>query len=291
MRLLALTLLLLPAACAFAQTPQVAIFADLRPTWFVETKQVNRIRWYDPHGQYSVIGFHIVLETGHIVKVTQRLEKIDNDGERDTIDEAYIESRGIWRLGKQYLPFGQQNIMKESVPALRYDSPLLLGAVPVSFAVSGNVDGYTQAAVARFGGDLGVSIAVGDNLAIQGSSLAQFRRPEDAPGRGRGYHKAIGLDTKYGWAGGVLEAEWVLLTDGQTSLDEDMNLSDLRYRFTTKGTNFVTVLAWSRSWSDRQDWYRAFIEVPVSNNVVWEPFVRFSGLHWQDFGLTARIRL
>lgn len=276
---------------AFGQTPQVAIYADLRPTWFVETKQVNRIRWYDPHGQYSVVGFHIVLETGNIVKVTQRLEKIDNDGERDTLDEAFIESRGLWRVGKQYLPFGQQNILKESVPALRYDTQLLFDAIPISLAVSDNIDGYTRAVVARVGGDLGVSVAFGDHIAIQGSSLSQFRRPQDAPGRGHGYQRAVGLDTKYGWGGGVLEAEWVLLSDGNTPEDEDQNLSDLRFRFTTKGTNFVTVLAWSRSWTDQRDWYRAFIEVPVSKNVVWEPFVRFSGLGWQDFGLTARIRL
>ena len=258
-------LFLTVAACGIvrAQTPEVAIFADLRPTWFVETGDQNRIRWYDPHGNYSVIGFHMVLETGNVVYVTQRLERVDNGGDPDSIDEAYIESRGLWRIGKQYLPFGQQDILRETVPALRYDTQLLFDAIPISIAVSDNREGLTHGIVARIGGDLGVSIATGDNFGIQGSSLTQFRRPVDAPGRGRGYKRAVGLDTKYGWRGGVVEAEWLMLFDGNTALDAEQNLSDLRYRFTTKGTNFPVTLGWSRSWDQHKDWYRAFMEIPV----------------------------
>jgi len=287
--------LLYPAALfgtsAFAQTPEVAIFADLRPTWFVETGQTSRIRWYDAHGNYSVIGFHIVLETGNIVRVTQRLEKFNNGGDSDSLDEAFIESRGLWRIGKQYLPFGQQTIIKETVPALRYNTELVFDAVPISIAASDNADGLTRGVVARVGGDVGVSVAFGDHFGIQGSALTQFRRPEDAPGKGRGYKRAIGLDTKYGWAGGVIEAEWVLLTHGNTALDEDRNLSDLRFRFVTKGTGYLVTLSWARSWDEQRDWYSVSAEVPVGDRVVWEPFLRFRGLGWQDFGLSARIRL
>lgn len=281
----------LVAGSCLAQTPQVAIFADLRPTLFVHTGETNRIRWFDYSGRYSLIGFHIVLETGNIVKVAQRLEVIDNDGDPDTIDEAFIEARGSWRIGKQYLPIGQQNILRESVPALRYDTELLFDAIPISIAVSDNVDGYARGVVARVGGDLGVTLALGDHFGIQGSSLTQFRQPEEGPGRDHGYHRAIVLDTRYGMSGGVLEAEWVFLGDGHTATDKDRTLSDLRFRFTTKGTNYAGSVGWSRSWDSNRDWYTARLEIPISNKVVWEPFIRFSGFDWQDFGLTAHVRL
>ncbi|HXH61240.1 MAG TPA: hypothetical protein VNI20_07760, partial [Fimbriimonadaceae bacterium] len=276
---------------ARAQTPQVSIFADISPTWFIETGQTNRIRWYDPHGTYSVLGFHIVLETGNIVKVTQRLEKIDNDGDPNSLDEAYIESRGTWRIGKQYLPFGQRNLLNESAPAMRYDTELLFDAVPISIAASDNGVGYTRGVVARIGSSVGVSVAVGDHFAIQGSDLTQFQRPGSVPGRGRGYKKAYGLDTTVKWGGGNVDLEWVSLREGATPLDLNRNLSDVRYRFFTKGTGFLVTLAWARSWDKQIDWYRAFAEVPVSKNVTWEPFLRFRGLGWQDFGLTARVKL
>jgi hypothetical protein len=276
---------------ALGQTPQVAIFSDLRPTWFVRAGETNRIRWFDYSGHYSLVGFHMVLETGNVVKVAQRLEKINNDGDPDAIDEAFIEARGLWRIGKQYIPFGQQKILRESVPAIRYDTELLFDAIPISIAVSDNVDGYARGVIARIGGDLGVSVAVGDHFGIQGSSLTQFRRPEEGPGRNHGYHRAVALDTKYGIGGGVLEAEMVFLSDGHTGIDEDRSLSDVRFRFATKGTNYPTTIAWSRSWDEKRDWYSVSMEIPITEKVVWEPFLRFEGLDWQDFGLTARVRL
>jgi hypothetical protein len=274
-----------------AQTPEVAIFADLRPTWFVETGQTSRVRWYDPHGFYSVFGFHIVLETGNIVRVTQRLEKINNDGDPDSIDEAYIENRGSWRIGKQYLPFGQQNILRETAPAIRYDTELVFDGIPITLSASDNRDGLTRGVFARIGNDIGVSAAFGDHIGIQGSALTQFRRPEDAPGRGRGYQRALGFDTKYAWGGGVVEAEWVTLSDGNTLLDVDRSLSDVRYRFSTVGTEYVLTFGWSRSWDEQRDWYRAFAEIPINNKLVWEPFVRFRGFGWQDMGITVHLRL
>ena len=89
----------------------------------------------------------------------------------------------------------------------------------------------------------------------------------------------------------MIEAEWVMLSDGHTALDEDRNLSDVRFRFTTKGTAYPVTLGWSRSWDEQRDWYRAFAEIPVNNKVVWEPFVRFRGFGWQDLGITVHLRL
>ena len=274
-----------------AQTPEVAIFADLRPTLRVETGQTNRIRWYDLQGNYSVIGFYMILETGNRVKVTQRLEKIVGGGDPDNLDEYYIESRGNWRIGKQYLPFGQQNILRETAPALRYDTQLLFDAVPMHIAVADNGKDLTRGVVARIGREVGASVAVGNNFGIQGSSLTQFHRPEDALGKGRGYRTVYGLDGAFPAWGNTVEGEWVYLRDGETDLDEDRNLTDVRFRFATPKTNYVITVAWSRSWNENRDIYRATAELPINAKVSWEPFIRFRGLDWKDFGLTARVRL
>lgn len=288
---IALGALAVAAVPSLAQTPEVALFVDLRPTWFMETGQTSRIRWFDPQGRYSVLGFHIVLETGNRVKVTQRMEKIDNDGDPDNLDEYYVESRGTWRIGKQYMPFGQQNILRETAPALRYDTELLFDAAPIKIAASDNGKNLTRGVFARLGDDFGVSYAVGNHIGIQGTALTQFQRPEDAPGRGRGHRIAYGFDASYAFAGGTVEGEWVSLREGETAMDGDRDLSDLRFRFTTRKTNYVVTVAWARSWELQTDWYRAFAEIPITPKFIWEPFLRFRGLDWQDFGLTARIRL
>lgn len=276
---------------ATCQTPEVAIYADFTPTWIVSTGQTSRLRWYDIHGRYSVVGMQLILESGNIVKLTERLEKIDNDGDNGSLDEAYIESRGSWRIGKQYLPFGTQSLLRETVPAVRYDTQLVIDTLPLKIAFSDNGAGFTRGVVARIGDSVGVSVGVGDHFAIQGSSLTQIRRPDEAPGRGRGYERAFGLDLSRQWAGGVLEFEWVSLQHGITVEDVDMDISDLRFRFTTKGSNIPIALAWSREWEKRRDWYSLAAEIRVLETLVWEPFLRFDGLNWHDFGLSAKIKL
>ncbi len=279
------------AALSQAQTPEVAIFAELTPTWSANAGQTNLLRWYDAQGRYSVIGMHMVLETGNILKVTQRLEKIDNGGDPDSLDEAYIESRGTWRIGKQYLPFGTQNMMRETVPALRYDTILVIAALPIKIAVSDNGVGLTRGVAARVGDSVGVSYAVGDHFAIQGTSLTQIRRPENAPGNGRGYDRAWGVDLSRRWAGGTLEFEWVSLRNGATPTDLEMDISDLRFRFLTPVSNLPLALSWVREWETHNDWYSLSGDIAISRSLVWQPFVRFNGLDWQDFALSAKLRL
>lgn len=279
------------ALLARAQTPEVSIFADITPTWSANAGQTNLLRWYDAQGRYSVVGMYMILETGNVLKVTQRLEKVDNGGDPDSLDEAYIESRGSWRIGKQYLPFGTQTFLRETAPALRYDTRLVIEALPIKVAASDNGVGLTRGVVVRVGDSVGVSYAIGDHFAIQGSALTPIRRPEEAPGRGRGYSRAWGLDASKNWGGGVLEFEWVSLIEGATALDVDMNLSDLRFRFSTPGTVFPLTLGWTREWDCRKDWYSVTGEFPVSHMLVWQPFIRFQGRGWHDFALSAKVRL
>ena len=279
------------SSAALAQTPEVALFFDLRPTYFQDSGMTSRVRWFDPLGRYSVIGFHIILETGNRIKITQRLEKIDNDGDPDSLDEYYIESRGTWRVGKQYLPFGQQNILRETVPAARYDTALVFEDVPIQIAVCDNGSRLTKGVVARIGRSVGISLATGNHFAVQGTALTQFQRPEDGVGRGRGYRLAYGFDATYDAFGGVFDFEWVALRDGETILDDNRDLTDLRFRFSTRKTNYVVTIAWSKSWNRSTDWYRIQMEMPVTNKFTWEPFVRLKGMEWSDVGLTLHIRL
>ena len=157
--------------------------------------------------------------------------------------------------------------------------------------MSDNGEGLTRGVFVRIGDSVGVSYAAGSHIAIQGSSLTQIRRPENAPGRGRGYKRALGIDISEQWAGGVIEFEWVSLSEGVTSADLDMDLTDLKFRFLTRKTNFPITLAWSREWEAQRDWYSVMGEISVSPKLAWQPFVRLQGFGWHDFGLSAKMRL
>lgn len=287
----ALLCVLCMPAISLTQTPEVAIFAELTPTWSANTGQTNLLRWYDAQGRYSVIGMHMVLESGNILKVTQRLEKVDNGGDPDSLDEAYVESRGTWRIGKQYLPFGTQTMFRETAPALRYDTHLVIESLPISLAASDNGEGLTRGVVARVGGTAGVSYAIGDHFGIQGSTMTQIRRPEFAPGKGRGYKRAWGFDLSRKFGGGIVELEWVSFSDGVTVSDLDLDVSDVRYRFSSPGSMIPISLIWTREWETHKDRYCVKVDFPVSRSLSWQGYVRFDGLKWHDFALSAKMRL
>ncbi len=126
--------------------------------------------------------------------VAQRLQRIPNDGDEEQLDQYYVEDPGLWRLGKQYLPFGRGLLLRESGRAARGDTNLIFQNLPISAAICDNGRDRTRGVFGRVGSTVGVSFAVGNNIGIQGTSLNAVRRPEDNPGAGRGYKFALGVD-------------------------------------------------------------------------------------------------
>lgn len=273
-----------------AQSPDVAPFVELRPTWQIRSTKKSLFHWYDLSGRFSLVGFRMILENGLRVYGAQRFEKVDNSGDPDTMDEYYIENRGNWRVGKQYLPFGRREILRSTVLAARLDTHLLLDQAPISVALFDAGSGRTRGIMARIGGVVGISAASGNHLGIQATDFAHFQDLEQATGIERGHRLAFGADTQISFGGTQLTAEWVSLRRGETALDKDRDLSDVRMRLRLPETGYVAVLSWSRDWTSREDTNAIELNLQADEHFSYVPFVRFDGLAFRDFGLSAVVR-
>lgn len=125
------------SASVLAQSPDVAVRVDANINYIVSTGASNRARWFDATGRHSVVGLGITLEPGYYILLTERMQRIKDDPDRQNLDEAYIEDPGLWRVGRQYLPFGSGRIFRESAFALRGNIDVIKGA-PVSVAACDN---------------------------------------------------------------------------------------------------------------------------------------------------------
>lgn len=288
----ALILLAVSGAClAWAQTPDIAFYTDLRPTLLYGNGGVGTTRWYDPMGRHSVVGLRMLLEPGLRVQASQRLQRIPNDPDDDLLDELYVENRGEWRLGKQYLPFGDGVMLNECAPAMRLDTQLVFDDAPIKVAVADGGSGRVRGVSARVGRRLGLSVAYGNHFGASGSSLTPIRDPDEALGRNRGYRLALGMDVDLPLGKGVFEAEWLELREAETREDRPKDVSELRWSTTSFRPLETFTVAWSRDWSESRDFLRFEGEWRIDQKVVLAPFVRFDGATWHDLAITARIRI
>ncbi len=271
-----------------AQSPSLVIRGDLRPTLITSSTNASALRFYDILARVSTVGILLTLEPGYRVLVTERLQRIGRDS--DQLDEAYIEDPGNWRFGKQYLPFGARNLIRDDAIAIRLDTRLNLTDVKAVVAFCDGGPGKARGGMVRLGSRLGISFALGNRFAQFGTSLAQVRDPERALGTGTGYRLLFGADYARRVGELMVEAEIVALRQGETPLDHDEEISDLKLGLVPPGTNIRFSGAWSREWTARNDFYRFEAEVPLARNLSLIPFVRFSGLSWRDLGVSAHFK-
>ncbi len=276
---------------ASAQVPDVAPFLELRPTWQVRSGGKNIFGWNDLLGRHSLVGLRMMLESGHRVYVAQKFQRESSSADPDTLDEYYIESRGHWRIGKQYLPFGRREIIRSTVLAARADTNLLFQAAPIAIAACDAGTGRTRGVFARVGGPIGISVAFGNHIGIQSTDLTKFQYPDENLGLNRGYRFALGLDSQTAVGSTIWSAEFVALRRGETAMDSDRNLSDLRARFAIPGTNYRGNAGWSRDWDDRKDYFTIEIELRDDAKISYVPFLRTDGLSFKDFGFGMFIKI
>jgi hypothetical protein len=282
--------LTLAAAASFAQTPDVAIFADVRPTISWGRDQDAQFRWFDLNGRHSLVGFRLVAESNARIYVAQRLQQMEGDSDSDGFDEAYIELPPEWRVGKQYIPFGARNIIRESVLGVRFNTELVFDSVPAEFAYVDGGEGRPRGAVVRVGGPIfGASLATGENFGIQGTSFAQFRDPDLAAGKGHGYSLMYGADVNFRTGVVDVSAEYVALRIGETDSEADGDLTDIKGRVSLLGLGWIEA-GWARDWDAHRNVMRIMAEVPTGEHVILAPFVRFDDDGFRDIGVSARIR-
>lgn len=275
---------------AAAQAPDVVIKLDARLNYRSAPDDANTQRLYDSLGNYSIVSLGFKLEPGFKVYVGQKLQRFDGGRDPDMLDEYYIEDEGIWRVGKQYLPFGAGRLVRESAFAARGETALIVESVPIVAAFAQGEKGRQQGFVARIGGRLGGSVFLGDHFGIDGTSLALIRKPDHALGKGRGFKQAFGLDYSKGIGNFNVAFEGVAFRDPNDSSDEDFEVFDVSATYTPSKYHNYTV-GWTRRTHPTADFMRFRGSVFLTNNVYLEPMVRYRDGRNYDFNVAVRVRL
>ena len=278
------------AGLAAAQTPDVQVKADLGPSFSNKTVGGSNSHWYDPFGHHSVVSLQFSLEPGFRAYVSQKIERIRHDGDTSQIDESYVEDAGVWRAGKQYLPFGLQRIMRESVVAVRSDTDLFLRVLPMSIAACDAGHGRQRGLVGRIGSNsAGVSFAIGQHFGISGTSLTEARLPEQSPGVGNGYDRVLGIDASRKLGAVSFAGEYVILRAGEHGA-EDKDAMDLTATLAPSLSRSIT-LGYSTATSPGIQSLRLQGSFVVAQSLWLEPWVRTRNGKVFDTGVTLRVRL
>lgn len=289
MRTFTTLLAILASSLAVAQIPDVLI--KIEPLFHFRTNRNGKTTFhlYDSLGNYGTVGLSFNLEPGFQVLVSQRLQTIDGNADGDQLDLIYIEDRGLWRLGKQVLPFGRNGLLKESVYGARFETNLGSEAFPASLAACDGGHGLQRGFTGRIGSRLGISFALGERFGIDASSLTVIREPEDSPGKNRGYRQVVGVDYSRKMRSLILRAEHAWFRKGQTALDNDFDVSDVSLSFEPDLRRGIT-LGVARNWDDGVNDYRLLGKFPAVEGAWIEPIILVRGTGLRSIGFSVRVR-
>lgn len=277
------------AVSAFAQVPDVKIKAEFRAMYRSVRGEDSSLRWYDWTGRHSIVEIELGLEPGYRAYVAERFQRIAGDPDGEQLDQYYIEDPGLWRVGKQQIPFGIGRLLNEKARGARGDTSFLLGSQEITGSVFDNGQDRLRGASLRIGNRIGASLEVGSNIAAQASALSMLRKPEDSPGLGRGYRLAVGAHFRRSWGLYSVEAEGVALRNGHTALDTPKDVSDIQ--FTLRADNRRSVsLGWTRDWRDTANFLRATGRFVLHRNVAIEPMLRLRNGRVFDAAITSVVK-
>lgn len=216
---------------SFGQGANVRISADFNPQLRFTADGAARFRMYNDDGQHSRVRLGVTLENGWIVRLYQKIGRIDNDPDESGTEEAYLEKPGWWQAGKFYIPFGGGRIIRETGLGFKLDTTLALADLPIEAAYIYNGSRKQRGFVARIGAPIGVSVAYGEHFGIGGTALTQIRFPESSPGEGRGYGLIAGVDVQKAFGNLDTYVEYMWLRNGATAMDEDEELLNVRVAY------------------------------------------------------------
>ncbi len=218
------------AGGAFAQTPDVSIVTDIRfSAQFADGK--SQARFYDAFGRHSTVTLQLVLEGVFLVRISERFARISGDTMGNQLEFATFELPGMWRFGFIDAPFGQNWLIRDYGFGGELRTNLLLDNLPIVIAALDDGERRTRGVIGRAGGRIGFSFATGNHFAASGTSLTAIRRPEDAPGIGRGYKLLLGADIGGSLGPWTGKLEVLSLRRGQTNLDPDEDVVDAEIRY------------------------------------------------------------
>ncbi len=278
------------ATVSNAQSPDVFIRLDVTIQYQFHPSENKGLKGYDPMGRFSTVALDFTLEPGFNFVVSQKFQRIPNDGDPGSFDEYYIEDKGYWRVGKQYLPFGRSIVLRESVYAGTIHLTVGGRAFPFVLGYADAGEGRQQGFMGRIGDKFGFSIMEGHNLAINATALTVIRRPEESPGRGRGYERAIGVDGRMTITPNTsLALDHVSFRRGETIKDELLDVTDVSLTWMPKPDQFAT-FALTHEWKSASTFLRLTGQFAVQNGIYLEPFIRFKDGRIFDAALSLRIK-
>ncbi len=280
--------ILAASGIAAAQIPDIQLRLDISASLRFQNNSPTLFQFYDVMGRPSTASLSFYTQQGFRAFASEKLQPLPRDSTSDPFDEYYFEDEGIWRVGKQYLPFGSGKILHESALAVRGDTNLIVEGLPVAVAICNGGDGFDSGVVGRVGSMYGASVAVGRHFGIAATSLDDIRLPEDAPGQGRGFRQAFGLDASRRFAKWTIRAEAVNFQEGETALDQNITVMEVAATLSpVRGES--TTFSITREMPDRETFYRLGGAYEIVKHLSFEPSIRFRNGSLSD--LTAEIRV
>jgi hypothetical protein len=254
-----------------------------------EKGEPGLLKAYSVLGRHSTVGLIFFFEPGFRGYVSQKLQKFSGEVDEEFLEEYYIEDPGIWRVGKQFLPFGTGQMLRESVLAARADTNLILEHFPISIAAVDGGSGMQRGFTARIGNLYGFSAAYGRHFGIGSTALTYIRRPEDSPGKGRGWKLALGADYTRRVRDLTYRAEGIALREGETAFDQDLSVADLSLIW--QKTRAASIIGgWTRILPSGGDVYRIAGSFRMSNTTQLEPILRYRNERFYDAAIEVRVR-
>lgn len=236
---------LLVTSGAFAQAPDVTIKGDLSLGFVSGKESPVGFRLITPLARFSTISLSTLTADGLTIKASQRLASISGDADNELFDEYYVEDAGSWRVGKQYLPFGGQFLLRESVLAARLDTSLIFEGLPLSIAFVDGGAGRQYGFVGRLGASgLGFSIASGAHWGVNGTAFAPAREFGSGLGRGSGFSRVLGFDWNRRFGKVTVRYESLSLIDPEIG-GPDSQLDDLGVTYDL-GNRHLIGLGWTK---------------------------------------------
>ena len=275
------------ATSALAQNADIAPFLEIRPT-VIATSERTSFEWFDQRYQSSLVGLRGVLPNGTRVRFAQRLARLPGEVDRELIDEAFIERRGDWRIGRQRMPFGQRRVVNESLWGGRYDTRLAFGVNASVYAFDEGRGRATGAGI-RIGEEVGISLMAGTNLGMQPTSQPFIERDPSEVQLGAGHDLLLGGDVSFRYGGMQGTAEHVLFLNpsfGQRSYA----LTDVSLRAGPPVANWGITMGFHRRWDQRNAIFTLEVDAPAESGIIYRVFTRLEGgLALQGgFGMTIR---
>ncbi len=275
---------------AHAQAPDVRVKVDLIGSLRYERGGSSFLRGYDIYGRPGTVGLTLFLESGLRAFASQRIQRPDFGTDREVIDEIYVEDEGLWRVGKQYLPFGYRSTMAESAVAVRGDTNLIFEGLPIAIAFADAGRGRASGFAGRIGSSqLNASVMVGQNFGGAASSLGILRRPELAPGNGRGYGLIYGIESINRIGQYTLKLEGLVLSRGETELDEGQTIWDLSLARRLNRFDRAEI-GFTRGVQSGTELVRFGATFRVDDRTTFEPVIRLRRGTYHDVAIQIRFR-